>query len=198
MPKMNGLEMTKRLKLDLKTCHIPIILLTAKASLEHKLEGLEEGADSYIMKPFNSQHLLIRVRKLLELRMKIREHYKDKLDFQSDDTSLNRLDQKFLNKLTSLIGDNESLNDLSVEDLSEKLGISRVHLYRKIKKLTDMSVSEFIVSVKLKRSLELLRNSGKTVSEIAYEVGFSSPSYYAKCFKNQFKISPTEYRQQQQ
>ncbi len=197
MPRMNGLEMTKQLKLDIKTCHIPIILLTAKASLEHKLEGLEEGADSYIMKPFNSQHLLIRVKKLLELRLKIREHYKDKLDFKSEDTPLNRLDQKFLKKLTSLITDNETQNDLTVEELSDKLGISRVHLYRKIKKLTDMSVSEFIVSVKLKRSLELLRNSGKTVSEIAYEVGFSSPSYFAKCFKTQFQISPTEYRQKQ-
>mgnify|MGYP003835784661 CR=1 FL=1 len=197
MPKMNGLEMTKRLKLDLQTCHIPIILLTAKASLEHKLEGLEEGADSYIMKPFNSQHLLIRVRKLLELRLKIHEHYKSQLDFKSDDTLINRLDQKFLNKLSALIRDNETQNDLSVEELSDKIGISRVHLYRKIKKLTGMSVSEFIVSVKLKRSLELLRNSGKTVSEIAYEVGFSSPSYYAKCFKNQFRVSPTEYRQNQ-
>ena len=196
MPIMSGLELTKKLKSDLKTCHIPIILLTAKVSLEHKLEGLEEGADSYIPKPFNSQHLLVRVRKLLEMKRKVREHYKDSLFFEKDD-KLNRLDKKFLNKLTNIIGKYDVHEELSVEELSEKMGMSRVHLYRKIKKLTDMSVSEFVVSVKLKRSLELLRNSGKTVAEIAYEVGFSSPSYYSKCFKDQLKISPTEYRQKQ-
>jgi signal transduction histidine kinase/DNA-binding response OmpR family regulator len=194
MPKMNGLEMTKQIKTDLKTCHIPIILLTAKTSMEQKLEGLEEGADSYITKPFNRQHLVIRVRKLLEHRHKIREHYKDNLDFKADDEQLNRLDKKFLNKLIALVEDNKKNEDLSVEKLSEQLGISRVHLYRKIKKLTDMSVSEFVVSIKLKHSLELLRNSGLSISEIAYEVGFSSPSYFTKCFKNQFNRSPSAYR----
>jgi signal transduction histidine kinase/DNA-binding response OmpR family regulator len=193
MPKMNGLELTKILKSDYKTCHIPIILLTAKTSLEHKLEGLEEGADSYISKPFNKQHLIIRVRKLLEQRNKIREHYKDNLDFEMDE-QLNSMDKKFLTKLTSYIDNKEEDNDFTVTELSKKLGMSRVHLYRKIKKLTDMSVSEFIVSVKLKRSLTLLRNSGKTIAEIAYEVGFSNPSYYARCFKNQFKILPSEYK----
>lgn len=193
MPKMNGLELTKKLKSDIKTCHIPIILLTAKASLEHKLEGLEEGADSYISKPFNRQHLTIRVRKLLEQHNKIKEHYKDNLDFEMDE-QLNHIDKIFLNKLTSYIENSDEEDDSTVHELSKKLGISRVQLYRKIKKLTGMSVSEFVVSVKLKRSLNLLRNSGKTIAEIAYEVGFANPSYYAKCFKDQFKLLPSEYK----
>lgn len=195
MPVMDGLELTRQLKTDLKTCHIPIILLTAKATLEHKLEGLEEGADSYIPKPFNSRHLEIRVKKLLESRLKIREHYRGMPEFQEEENGLSRLDKKFLAKLTSIIEQNMGKEDMSVEELSDKAGMSRVHLYRKIKKLTDMSVSEFVIVVKLKKSLELLRNSGKTIAEIAYEVGFSSPSYYTRCFRDQFKMSPTEYVQ---
>ena len=193
MPLMDGLELTRKLKSDLKTCHIPVILLTARATMEHKLEGLEEGADSYISKPFNSRHLQVRVKKLLELRASIREHYKTSLDFQEIEPELNRLDKKFLNKLTQIIEENIGKEDLSVEELGQKAGMSRVHLYRKIKKLTDLSVSEFVTSVKLKKSLELLRSSGKSVAEIAYEVGFSSPSYFTRCFRERFKLSPSEY-----
>jgi len=197
MPEMDGLELTRRLKTDMKTCHIPIILLTAKVALENKLEGLEEGADSYIPKPFNSQHLQIRVKKLLELRANIREHYKGKLDFPEKEGNVNRLDKKFLAKITQIIEQNLGTEDIRVDELSQKIGMSRVQLYRKIKKLTDMSVSEFATSVKLRKSLELLRNSGQTIAEIAYEVGFSSPSYFTRCFKDQFKMSPTEYMQNQ-
>ena len=195
MPEMDGLELTRLLKTDIKTCHIPIILLTAKAELEHKLEGLEEGADSYIPKPFNSKHLQIRVKKLLELRSKIREHYKISLDFREDFGNLSRMDRKFINELTRIIEQNIGKEDLSVDELGQRAGMSRVHLYRKIKKLTDMSVSEFANSVKLRRSLELLKNSGKSIAEIAYESGFSSPSYFTRCFKDQFKMSPSEFRQ---
>ncbi|HKJ42787.1 MAG TPA: substrate-binding domain-containing protein [Sunxiuqinia sp.] len=195
MPKMDGLELTHRLKSDVKTCHLPIILLTAKASLEQKLEGLEEGADSYIPKPFNKQHLLIRVRKLLEQRSKVREHYKHHLSFKDEGENLNRLDKKFLSKLTGIVAENLTNEQLSVEELGDKMGLSRVHLYRKVKKLTDLSVSEFVTSIKLKKSLDLLANSGKSIAEIAYEVGFTSPSYFTKCFKDQFEMSPSEYIQ---
>lgn len=195
MPEMDGLELTRLLKTDIKTCHIPIILLTAKAELEHKLEGLEEGADSYIPKPFNSKHLQIRVKKLLELRSKIREHYKISLNFREDFGNLSRMDRKFINELTRIIEQNIGKEDLSVDELGQRAGMSRVHLYRKIKKLTDMSVSEFANSVKLRKSLELLKNSGKSIAEIAYESGFSSPSYFTRCFKDQFKMSPSEFRQ---
>nr|WP_319511099.1 substrate-binding domain-containing protein [uncultured Draconibacterium sp.] len=193
MPEMDGLELTRTLKTDLKTCHIPIILLTAKTSQEQKFEGLEEGADSYIPKPFNSKHLQIRVKKLLELRKKMQERYKGQLLINEDDKDLSRLDRKFLNKISQIVEEHLEKEELTVEELSQMLGLSRVHVYRKIKKLTGMSVSEFVRSVKLKLSLNLIKTSGKTMAEIAYEVGFSSPSYFTKCFKDQFGMSPSEF-----
>lgn len=192
MPEMDGLEMTRKLKNQLKTSHIPIILLTAKASQEQKLEGLEEGADSYIPKPFNKQHLQIRVKKLIELRKKLQETYKNPMSVNEEDGQISRLDRKFLNKISKIVEEQKD-RELSVEELSEMIGLSRVHLYRKIKKLTGMSVSEFANSVKLRLALELLKNSGNSISQIAYEVGFSSPSYFTKCFKEQFGISPSDY-----
>lgn len=192
MPEMDGLEMTRKLKNQLKTSHIPIILLTAKASQEQKLEGLEEGADSYIPKPFNKRHLQIRVKKLIELRKKLQDTYKSPMAVNEEEGQISRLDRKFLNKISKIVEEQKD-RELSVEELSEMIGLSRVHLYRKIKKLTGMSVSEFANSVKLRLSLELIKNSGKSISEIAYEVGFSSPSYFTKCFKEQFGISPSEF-----
>jgi DNA-binding response OmpR family regulator len=192
MPEMDGLEMTRKLKNQLKTSHIPIILLTAKASQEQKLEGLEEGADSYIPKPFNKRHLQIRVKKLIELRKKLQDTYKSPMLIKEEEGQISRLDRKFLNKISKIVEEQKD-RELPVEELSEMIGLSRVHLYRKIKKLTGMSVSEFANSVKLRISLELLKNSGKSISEIAYEVGFSSPSYFTKCFKEQFGISPSDY-----
>lgn len=193
MPEMDGLEMTRKLKSELKTCHIPIILLTAKASQEQKLEGLDEGADSYIPKPFNSRHLQIRVKKLLELRKKLQETYRGHLVVEEEEGQISRMDRKFLNKISKIVEEHHDKEELSIEELSHIVGLSRVHVYRKIKKLTGMSVSEFVRSVKLRLSLELIKNSGKSISEIAYEVGFSSPSYFTKSFKEQFGISPTEY-----
>ncbi len=192
MPEMDGLEMTRKLKNQLKTSHIPIILLTAKASQEQKLEGLEEGADSYIPKPFNKRHLQIRVKKLIELRKKLQETYKSPMTVNEEEGQISRLDRKFLNKISKIVEEQKD-RELSVEELSDMIGLSRVHLYRKIKKLTGMSVSEFANSVKLRLSLELLKNSGNSISQIAYEVGFSSPSYFTKCFKEQFGISPSDY-----
>ena len=193
MPEMNGLELTRAIKTDQRTCHLPVILLTARAALEHKLEGLEEGADSYIPKPFNSRHLQIRVRKLLENRAKIREHYKLSTDLKEEISGISRLDRKFLSSLVQMVEENLGDENLSVDEMGTKLGISRVHLYRKIKKLTGLSVSEFVTSVKLKKSTELLLNSGKSISEIAYEVGFTSPSYFSRCFREYFKMAPSEY-----
>ena len=193
MPEMDGLEMTRKLKSELKTCHIPIILLTAKASQEQKLEGLEEGADSYIPKPFNRRHLQVRVKKLLELRKKLQETYRGKLVIDEEENQISRMDKKFLNKISNIVEKHIDKEEISVEELSGMIGLSRVHLYRKVKKLTGMSVSEFVRSIKLRLSLELIKNSGKSISEIAYEVGFSSPSYFTKSFKEQFGISPSEY-----
>ena len=193
MPEMDGLELTHQLKNDLKTCHIPVILLSAKSSLEQRLEGLEEGADSYIPKPFSKEHLQIRIRKLLELRKKIHDRYKSQYVVEEEPTDISRLDKKFLDKVSKIVEDNLQKDEFTVEELSDLVGLSRVQIYRKIKKLTGMSVSEYVRMVKLKASIELIKTSGKSMSEIAYEVGFSSPSYFAQCFKKQFGISPSDY-----
>ncbi len=195
MPQMDGFELTKKLKSDINTSHIPIILLTAKASPENKLKGIELGADFFIEKPFNRKLLVASICNLLESRANLRKHYRDKLEFEGKEQEMSRIDLTFLDKIKNIVLQNIGKEELCVDEIGLQMGISRVHLYRKIKKLTDMSVSEFVASVKLKKSLELLRNSGKTISEIAYKTGFSSPSYYTRCFKDQFKMSPSEYIQ---
>lgn len=196
MPEMDGFEMTRKLKSDTKTSHIPIVLLTAKTTVKDKIEGIDGGADFFIEKPFNSSLLKSSINNLLLSRRKLREHYRNTLDFGHQDNEMNQLDKQFLEKLRRIILDNLENEELNVDEIASMLGISRVHLYRKVKKLTDMSVSEFVISVKLKKSLEYLRKSGKTITEIAYESGFSSQSYYTRCFKEQFKISPSDYIKQ--
>jgi len=196
MPEMDGFEMTRKLKSDTKTSHIPIVLLTAKTTVKDKIEGIDGGADFFIEKPFNSSLLKSSINNLLLSRKKLREHYRDTLDFSAHGNEMNQLDKQFLEKLRKIILENLGNEELNVDELASRLGISRVHLYRKVKKLTDMSVSEFVISVKLKKSLEYLRGSGKTITEIAYESGFSSQSYYTRCFKDQFKISPSDYLKQ--
>ncbi|NQU55371.1 MAG: response regulator [Bacteroidetes bacterium] len=196
MPEMDGFELTRKLKSELETSHIPIILITARTALEVKIKGIEGGADSFIEKPFNSSLLKTQVLNLLKSREKLREHYRTNLNFKSQESDLTQLDKKLLAKLKKNVLQNIGNKDMSVDELGQFLGISRVHLYRKVKKLTDMSVSEFVISIKLKKSLEYLRKSGKTITEIAYESGFSSQSYYTRCFKYQFKISPSDYIKQ--
>jgi YesN/AraC family two-component response regulator len=196
MPHMNGLELTAHIKKDLKTCHIPVVLLTAKTSVENKLEGLEAGADSYIPKPFNERHLMIRVRKLLEMRNRINEHYKEHLSFSEIENPVGRMDQRFLDKTAKLIEDHINDQAFGVEELSREIGMSRVHLYRKVKQITGFSVSDYVRSVKLRVAKQLIRNGKMNISEVAYASGFSNPSYFTKCFKSQFNQSPSEYQSQ--
>ncbi len=197
MPIMDGLVFTKKLKSDIRTSHIPIILLTARISYEQKLEGIETGADSYIPKPFNTKHLQVRVKQLLENRQRIRKYYQsDPLFLVSNELKISQLDNNFLKKCASIIESHLTENEFTVEQLSSEIGLSRVHVYRKIKHLTGLSVSEFVRNIKLKKATLLLLESGKNVAEVAYELGFSSPSYFSKCFKEQYNVSPTEYVQQ--
>ncbi|MCW3788288.1 substrate-binding domain-containing protein [Plebeiibacterium sediminum] len=195
MPVMDGLELTRKVKSDLRYCHIPMILLTAKSSLEHLLEGLEEGADSYIAKPFNKEHLQVRVKKLLQAEAKMREKYQEPIKLAKEEKGMSRMDKNFLSKISNVIIDNKLDSKVNVEELSHLVGLSRVHLYRKIKKITGLSVSEFVTQTKLKQSLTLLKNTDSTIAEIAYKVGFSTPSYFTKCFKDHFEISPSDYRE---
>jgi signal transduction histidine kinase/ABC-type sugar transport system substrate-binding protein/DNA-binding response OmpR family regulator len=197
MPEMNGLEFTRKLKSDIRTSHIPIILLTARISFEQKIEGLETGADSYIPKPFNKKHLQVRVNQLIENRKKIRKYYQSNpVSSFTGDERITRIDSDFLNKCIGIIHENLAETDFNVEQLAAKVGLSRVHVYRKIKHLTGLSVSEFVRNIKVKKAAILLKETNKSVTEIAYDTGFSSPSYFSKCFKDLFKITPSEFIQQ--
>ncbi|MFW5725140.1 MAG: response regulator, partial [Bacteroidota bacterium] len=197
MPEMDGLEFTRKLKSDIRTCHIPLILLTARTSYDHKLEGLETGADSYIPKPFNQKHLQVRVNQLIESRRNIRKYYQsDPVSVFTADNKLSQLDSNFLKKCNRIIEENLTQSDFSVEQLSTEVGLSRVHVYRKIKHLTGFSVSEFVRNIKLRKASVMLLESGRSVAEVAYDIGFSSPSYFSKCFKDLYKVTPSEYVQQ--
>lgn len=194
MPEMDGIELLKRIKSNIQTSHIPVVILTARNSAEQKLEGLQEGADSYIPKPFNRTHLQIRVAKLIEGRRALREHFKTSMDIIGKETkSVTTLDKKFISKAHATIEEHISDSQFGVEELSQKLALSRVHLYRKIKNLTGLSATEFIKHVRLKRAALMIKDSGKNSTEIAFECGFSSPSYFSKCFKEFYKVSPKEY-----
>ncbi len=198
MPVMDGLELLRHIKSHKETCHIPVVVLSARTSAEQKLQGLSEGADSYIPKPFNSDHLRVRVQKLIEGRKMLRQYYQQSIDIpaQSKDSGITSLDKKFLREARKAIEEHISDSQYGVEDLSKACFISRVHLYRKIKQLTGLSATEFIRHIKLKKAASILIETGKSSSEVAYECGFSSPSYFAKRFKEVFKLSPSEYTAQ--
>lgn len=191
MPEMDGLELCKSIKENLLTNHIPVILLTAKTSIEQRIEGIEQGADSYIPKPFHPEHLHIRVKKLIELRATLKAKFSDEMN--SAQTEIETIEDKFLKKITKIIHEHISKTEMSIEWLSKEMGMSRGHLHRKLKLLTDKSPSEFVRVIKLNKSLALLKNKEYNISEVCYMVGFNSPSYFTNCFKAQFKMSPTEF-----
>ncbi len=193
MPGMNGLELCQKLKNDIRISHIPVILLTALASVEDQIKGLSTGADAYISKPFHSGHLIVNIEKLIEQRKQLRAHFQREFYIKPDSSELQSMDEKFLNKVINYIKKNLSASDLNVETLSNEVGISATHLYRKIKSLTDLSPNELIRKLRLKKAAELLSAKQGTISEIMYEVGFSNHSYFAKCFHEEFGLSPREF-----
>ncbi len=195
MPKMDGIELTERLKEDERTSHIPVILLTAKAAREDKLEGLQTGADDFLTKPFDPQELLIRISNLIGQREKLKEKYKSRFVFaearESDEPMSS--DDKFLRKASHFIEQNLADSDLNVERFAQQMAMSQSQLYRKLKALTDLSPNEMIRSVRLQRAANLLLHHSGNIAEIAYEVGFNNPSYFSECFQKQFGKLPSEY-----
>ncbi len=195
MPKMDGYQLSKQLKTDERTSHIPVILLTAKAAREDKLEGLETGADDFLTKPFDPQELLIRISNLISQREKLKEKYKSRFVFAEPKAEKELLssDDKFLRKASDFIEQHLSDSDLNVERFAQQMAMSQSQLYRKLKALTDLSPNEMIRSVRLQRAAKLLLNHSGNIAEIAYEVGFSNPSYFSECFQKQFGKLPSEY-----
>lgn len=193
MPQKDGFELCQLLKTNLSTNHIPVILLTAYSLDEQKQIGFESGADAYISKPFNTNLLLVRVRKLIENRKKIQEIFSSKLLDISSKDSLGKVEELFINEFKTYVQGQIANPDLNIDEMAEALGLSRSQLYRKIKSLTNYSPNELIRIIRVQQGKQLLMQNTKTISEIAYEIGFSSPSYFTKCFKDLYNESPTEF-----
>lgn len=193
MPNMDGLELCKLLRKDIRTSHIPIILLTARTADEDKIKGLEIGADDYITKPFNMDLLLLRVHKLLEKRSELQKQFQKTIDISPSDVQITSMDEKLIKKAVATVEKNIPEAKFSVEDLSSELGMSRVYLYKKLLAITGKSPVEFIRIIRLKRGAQLLKKSQMNIAEVAYEVGFNSPRYFSKYFKEEFGMLPTDY-----
>jgi CheY-like chemotaxis protein len=194
MPKTDGYELCRVLKKDIKTSHIPIIILTAKASDTSIVQGLETGADDYITKPFNTKILGTRIKNLIDLRSQLQEKFQRQMMLQPTEISVSSMDQKFLKELQNIIEKNLSDPDFNVEAFSNKLDITRVTLNKKLQALTGQSPTELIRSYRLKRAAQLLKDNFGNITDVAFEVGFSSTAYFTKCFKEKFHRLPSEYQ----
>ena len=200
MPKMDGFELCQKLKTDERTSHIPVILLTARASLESKIEGLETGADDYISKPFDPTELKIRIKNLILQRQKLREKFtsdfwkENKLPvLQSVASGLNQMDKKFLQKALDIVNKHLSDTDFNVVELGREMAMSRQQMHRKFRALVNQSATEFIRTIRLIKAAEFLSQKSGSVSEIAFDVGFNTLSYFTKCFQEYFGVTPSEY-----
>jgi len=193
MPVMDGITLCEKMKEDIKTSHIPVVMLTAKAGLENELEGLRTGADAYISKPFNMEKVQLTIKNLLESREKVRLYLSGK-KMAGKDVPLHPLDKKLMEKIETIVQEKMGDPDFSVDQLGVEAGLSRMHLYRKIKALTGQSPREFVKKRRLERSKELLEEGNHTVAEIAYDVGFSTPGNFSTAYRKCFGITPAQYR----
>lgn len=194
MPGINGIELSRRLKSELVTSHIPVILLTACSLDEQKVSGYESGADQYISKPFNLKLLEVMINNLIENRRRLKEKYcsgffsgEEASDFEND------AERTFIEKFRKLLEDNYTTPELNIEDLGKKLGLSRSQLYRKVKALTNYSPNELLRIIRLRKAASVFASAELNIAEVAYQTGFSSPSYFAKCFKDYYAESPADY-----
>lgn len=193
MPEMDGTEFCKLLKINEKTSHIPIVMLTALAEQHDRLKGLETGADDYLVKPFDARELQVRVANLIAGRQKLQEHYRKTLNaFASKEVKAESLDAQFLNKVREAVEANLDDENFSVVELGGQVGMSRSQLHRKLSALTGFSPNEVIRNMRLERAKQLLEQKAGNASEIAYMTGFNSPAYFAKCFKDYFGVTPSE------
>lgn len=193
MPLMDGLELCKSIKSDIETCHIPIILLTAKTTLQNRIEGLKTGADAYIEKPFAMPHLLVQIGNLLESRMKLRQNFANNPYIATNSIAQNKADEDFLNKLTEIIKQNLEEENFNIDNLASEMNMSRTSLHRKIKGITELTPGDFIRLIRLKKAAELLLQGEYRINEICMLVGIQSLSYFSKCFQKQFGVLPKDF-----
>lgn len=193
MPGVDGLELCEKLKTDERTSHIPIILLTARAGEEDQYKGLSTGADIYITKPFNNRILNTHVSNLITSRKALRERYSQEVILKPKDIAISSLDEIFLERVQNVMNQQLTEPSFTIKEFSEAVAMSRMQLHRKLKALTGLSASEFVRSERLKLAATLLQKSDENISQIAYEVGFNDPSYFTKCFREAYGMSPKEY-----
>jgi YesN/AraC family two-component response regulator len=193
MPEMDGNELCRKIKSNTNTNHIPIIMLSSRTKDENIIEGLDSGADTYLTKPFNIDILKRNIAQLIGARQTIKKKYSQPIDYDYEHLKINSADKRLLEKTIEVIRKNIEDSDFSVEKLSEEVGLSRVHLNRKLKELINTSPSEMIRSIRLKQAAFLLLNNEVNISEVAYKVGFSSHSYFTNSFHDFFGMKPSEF-----
>lgn len=196
MPRMDGFQLAEAIRSDVTSSHIPLILLTAKASDESRIEGLQTGVDAYLTKPFNSQELEIRIEKLIEQRQMLKQRFSEAMIIKPEEVSAVPMDQQFLQLVTDTIEAQLSNEQFGVEALADAAAMSSTHLNRKLRALIGQSAGKLIRSMRLQRGADLLKQQAGTISEIAYDLGFSDPTNFARAFKKQFGVSPSQYQDQ--
>jgi signal transduction histidine kinase/DNA-binding response OmpR family regulator len=195
IPGKDGMALTNILKNDIRTSHIPIVLLTAKTSIEQQIEGMRNMADAYITKPFNIQFLEQNLKSLLANRARLKEHFTGDISSTLKTQTVGKLDKKFITDFTALVETNVSNDEFSVEDICRQMGISKVQLYRKVKALLNINVNDYIVDTRLQKAKYFLQHEELSISEIAYKVGFSSPAYFSTVFKSKFGVTPKAFKE---
>ena len=193
MPKMVGTELCAHIKENLRTSHIPVILLTSRTSLIYKVEGLESGADDYINKPFNIKEFELRVKNLLEATQRLKKKFSREDNLSPNEITVSSLDEKLLKKALEIVEENIANENFDITYFSAELGVSRTMLFTKIKAWTNFTPNEFIQHIRMKRAAQLLEQDGLTVAEVSYQVGFRNPKYFSKCFQKKFGHTPSEY-----
>jgi AraC-like DNA-binding protein len=195
IPGKDGLELTRILKNDIRTSHIPVILLTAKTSVEQQIEGMKNKADVYITKPFNIRFLEETIKSTLSNRVRLKEYFSTSIASDLKTQTISKLDRKFISEFSAVVESNLSNTDFSVEDVCKALGVSKGLLYKKVKILLNVNVNEYILETRIQKAKHLLQHEELTISEIAYMVGFSSPTYFSTVFKNKLGATPKEFKE---
>jgi AraC-like DNA-binding protein/CheY-like chemotaxis protein len=194
LPGYSGKELSEKLKSDVRTSHIPIILLTAQGSIEHQISGIQSMADLYITKPFNFDYLMANVQNLIRNRVILKEHFISDISTTEKLPLSKSLDKKFVNDFAGIVEKNLSNDKFNVDDICKIIGISRIQLYRKVKALLGCSITDYILNRRLKKAKYLLNNESFTISEITYMVGFSNPNYFSTVFKGKYGVTPSEFK----
>jgi YesN/AraC family two-component response regulator len=194
MPKMDGFELVEKLKSDVNTSHIPIIVLTAKTEIEELKRGFRIGADDYITKPFDADVLRIRIENLIQNRIKLQEKYSKNFSLESLGIDVQSADEKFMQKLYTVLQQNLSNSELNLDSFCKELGLSKSNLYRKIKQITGSSPNEFVRNFRLNTAAKMLKETDMSITDIYCAVGYNSLAYFSNSFKSLYGMSPTEYK----